>query len=111
MSTLNFDQLFKNLSTEVESLASNSLKDFENEAKSDGQKALDNIKLNLQQWSDELLTGAITPEDLRYLLKEEEGLNSMVALKQAGLAAIHIDEFRNNLVNTIVSTITGLVKI
>jgi len=111
MSDINFDELFKNLTAEVVSIAKDSLKDYENEAKADGQQALENIKLSLQQWAKELETGVITPEDLSYLLREEEGLNQMIALKQAGLAAIHIDKFRNDIVNTIVATITGLVKV
>src|SRR3954462_9883469 len=111
MSEINFDELFTNLAKGVESIASESLGDYENEAKADGKLALENMKLNLQQWTREWETGAITQEDLQFLLKEDEGLTKMMALKQAGLAEIHIDEFRNNVVNMIVGAITGLIKI
>lgn len=111
MSVINYDQLFSELKTGVETIARDSLKDYENEAKQDGRQALDNIKLNLQQWAKELETASITREDLGYLLEEEEELSKMIALKQAGLAQVHIDQFRNSIINMIVSTITGLVKV
>lgn len=111
MSVINFDQLFSELKTGVETVAHDSLRDYENEAKKDGQQALDNIKLNLQQWTKELETGSITREDLGYLLEEEEDLTKMIALKQAGLAQVHIDMFRNGIINMIVSTLTGLIKV
>lgn len=111
MSAINFDQLFSELKTGMETIARDSLKDYETEAKQDGQQALQNIKLNLQQWTKELETGSITREDLGYLLEEEEDLGKMIALKQAGLAQVHIDQFRNSIINMIVSTITGLIKV
>jgi len=111
MSTINFDNLFNDIVTEVASIARDLLKDYENEAKVDARKALHNIKLNLRRWVTELENGTITKTDLRYLLKEEVALNEMIVLKQAGFAAIHIDEFRNNVVNAIVNTITGLIKV
>ncbi|MBE7174018.1 MAG: hypothetical protein INR73_25820 [Williamsia sp.] len=111
MSAINFDQLFDQLKTGAETVAHDTLKDYETEAKQDGQQALVNIKGNLQQWTQELETGSITREDLEDLLEEEEELTKMIALKQAGLAEVHIDEFRNGLINMIVGTITGLVKV
>jgi hypothetical protein len=103
MSSINFDDLFKNLLSGIESLAKGSLKDYENAAKDDVQQAL--------QWVKELETGSITRDDLEYLLQENEALEKMVALKEAGMAEIHIDTFRNNVINLIVSTVTGLIKV
>ena len=111
MSSINFDDLYKNLLSGIESLAKGSLKDYENAAKTDGQQALNDIKQNLQQWVKELETGSITRDDLAYLLQENEALEKMVALKEAGMAEIHIDTFRNNVINLIVSTVTGLIKV
>ena len=111
MSVINFDDLYKQLSSGVESIAKDSLKDYEKEAKADGQQALSETRLNLQQWAKDLETGAITKEDMEDLLQEDEALAKMTALKQAGLAQVHIDEFRNSVINMIVGTITGLVKV
>jgi predicted Ser/Thr protein kinase len=111
MSAINFEGIFKELESKVESIAKDSLKDYEQQAKADGQTALNNAKENLQQWIKELETGSITREDLGDLLQEEEALTKMIALKQAGLAEVRVDKFRNDVINMIVSTVTGLVKV
>ena len=111
MSTVNFDELFKDLSSGVETVAKDSLHDYIHEAKTDGKTALTGLKTNLAHWTGEVENGAMNKEDLTFLLQGEEGLNEMTALKQAGLAEVHIDQFRNGLINMIVSTVTGFIKV
>lgn len=111
MSTVNFDQLYADLKNGVESVAENSLHDYVNEAKTDGQNALADLKENLQHWTQEVENGAMTSEDLAFLLEGEEGLSEMISLKQAGLSEVHIDKFRNGLVNMIINTLTGFIKV
>ena len=111
MATINFDEIFQTLKDGVATLAKDDLQDYVNEAKKDGTAAIDAMKTNLQQWAQEVENGAMTTEDLEFLLKEEESLDEMKALKEAGLAAVHIDQFRNGLINMILGTITGLVKV
>jgi len=109
--TINFDQLYADLKSGVETIAKNSLQNYEAQAKTDGINALDNLKTNLSNWAQEVENGALTKEDLEFLLQSEESLNEMVTLKQAGLAAIQIDKFKNSLINLVISTITGLIKV
>jgi hypothetical protein len=109
MAIINFDQLFSDLKSGVETLASNSYKDYAAEAKSDGQQAITDLKNNLIQWTKELETGSLTKEDLEDLLQEEEALDKMVALKQAGLAEVHVDRFRNDIITMIVTTVTKMI--
>lgn len=111
MSTINFDELYEELKSGVEAVAKNTLRDYVKEAKLDGEHALADMKTNLQHWTQEVENGAMNREDLAFLLQGEEGLSEMVALKEAGLAAVHIDEFRNNLVNMMVGTLTGFIKV
>ncbi len=111
MSTINFDELYTELANGVETVAKNTLQDYEKEAKTDGINAIDNIKNSLQHWTEEVENGAMNTDDLAFLLKSEEGLAEMITLKQAGLAEVHIDEFRNGLINMILSTLTGLIKV
>lgn len=111
MTAIDFDQLFEGMSDGVKTIAEDSLKDYESEAKADGQQAINNLKDDLQQWVKELETGSLSREDLRYLLEEEEDLTKMVALKQAGLAEVRVDEFRNDIINMILGKITGLIKV
>jgi hypothetical protein len=111
MSIINFDELYIELKTGVESIAKDSWKDYENAARTDGQNALNDMKANLQQWARELETGAITKNDVGFLVQEDAALGKMTALKQAGLAEVHIDKFRNSVVNLIIGSITGLIKV
>lgn len=69
------------------------------------------MKVNLQNWAQEVEDGAMTSDDLGFLLNEQVDLEKMVVLKQAGLSEVRIDTFRNGLINMIVGTITGLVKV
>lgn len=111
MNTISFDQIYALLKKNIASLARNTLNDYEAEAKQDGQHALDSMKGNLQHWAQEVENGAMTQDDLRFLLNGEEGLNKMIALKQAGLAAVHVDQFKDGLINMIIGTVTGIIKL
>jgi len=111
MSTINFDQLVQNLESGVETLAKSSLTEYEQAAKTDGINAIDNMKSNLQVWSQAVANGSLTFEDLGFLLKAEESLNEMTALKEAGLAEVRIDEFKVGLVNVITGGIASAIKV
>jgi hypothetical protein len=111
MSTINFDQLFQTLETGVVSIAKESFQNYYNQAKADGQSALDSMKTNLQNWTAEVENGALTAEDLEFLLKEEGSLDEMIALKQAGLAEVQVDKFKAAIISLVVNTLTGLIKV
>jgi hypothetical protein len=111
MSTINFDQFFQSLKDGIGSLAKQTVQDYLDQAKSDGEAALDSMKENLQHWTSELTNGSITADDLSFLLKEEAALDEMTALKEAGLAEVRIDQFRDGIVSLVVGAVTGLVKV
>lgn len=111
MSTINFDQFFQNIETNVASLAKSSLHEYADEAKADGQTIVNGMKEELQQWTVELEEGALTIDDLNFLLKEEAALAEMVSLKEAGLAEVRIDEFKVGITNVITGAVAGLIKV
>lgn len=111
MSTLNFNQFFQNIESGVETLTESTLQDYLAQAKTDGQNAIDSMKTNLQQWAEEVEQGALTLADLNFLLKAEESLTKMTALKEAGLAAVRIDAFKSGIVNIITGAITNIIKV
>ena len=111
MTTINFEQFYQDLQSNIEQLAKNSLKDFEKQAMNDGQQLLNQLKESLQRWAEEVETGVMNKEDLEFLLQGEKSLDEMIALKQAGLASIRIDSFKNEIVNLILGTISSSVKI
>ncbi|KAA6438436.1 hypothetical protein FEM33_17265 [Dyadobacter flavalbus] len=111
MNAIDFNQLYDSLKSGVETVAKESLNSYVSQATKDGKNALQDIKTNLQRWAVEVETGALTKEDLQFLLQEETALDELTSLKEAGLAAVQIDKFRNGLINMIISTVTGSVKV
>lgn len=111
MNAIHFDQIYRLLKKNVALVAENTVHDYVSEAKKDGQQVLENMKDNLQHWTQEVENGAMTAEDLRFLLNSEAGLDEMIALKEAGLAAVHADKFKDGLINMIIGTVTSAVKI
>lgn len=111
MGTINFNQFLQSIESGVDTLAKTSLHDYATQAKSDGQAIVDEMKEELQQWAAELEEGDLTTEDLSFLVKEQADLTQMVALKEAGLAEVRIDEFKTSVVNVITGSIASLVKI
>ena len=111
MNTINFDQLFQTLETGVATIAKESFQNYYDQAKADGQSALVSMKTNLQNWTAEVENGALTTEDLEFLLKEEGALDEMIALKQAGLVEVQLDKFKAALISLVMNTLTGLIKV
>lgn len=108
---INTDPLMQALESGVDSLAKSTLEDYLNQAKTDGENAISGIKSNLQKWTLEFESGALTTGDLAFLLKEQAALDEMTALKQAGLAEVKIDQFKADLINMITNTIFSFVKV
>jgi hypothetical protein len=109
--TINFDQIYEDLKSGVTDVAEQSLQDYITEAKTAGQTALDGMKQNLQHWAEEVENGTLTKDDLEFLLQEEASLEELEALKQAGVSEIRIDQFKDALINSILGTLTSLIKI
>ena len=109
MATINFQTILNTLKDEVTSLAATSVKKYTNEAKSDALSTLDHLKGNLETWTLQLASGDLSKKDFEFLILAQKELIQMVALKQAGLALIQVDEFKNALLNQIVNTVFKLL--
>lgn len=111
MDTIDFNQFYQNIESGVETLAKSTLQNYLSQAKTDGQNTVEDIKGYLQQWAEEVEEGVLSIEDLKFLLKEEAALTEMTALKEAGLAAAHIDEFKTGITNVVIGVVAGLIKV
>lgn len=110
MAKFNFSEVFDQLKVEALSLAQNSIKEFGRKAKHDAEALLNGMEDKLKRWSLLLANEDLTPEDFEWLVNSQKDLVEMSGLKEAGLAAIRIEEFKNSLLNLVVSTITSVVK-
>lgn len=109
MADINFQQILDKLKDEVINLALSTFNKYKNEAKTDALQLLDELKENLKTWTFQLAEGKLSRADFEFLVLGQKELIEMNALKQAGLALIKADEFKNNLLNLITSTVLGLI--
>lgn len=108
---IDFTAIVKQLETGLAQLASTSVKEYTKDATNDGIKMLDSLKSDLQAWTLQLANGDISAKDLEYLVNSKNSLIQMDALKQAGLAAVRIDQFKISAIQLVTSTITSLIKV
>lgn len=108
---VDFKTILEQLKKNVEDLAERTLKHYAGKAKDDGKKMLNDMKEKLERWTKLLIDGKLTTEDFEWLVNSQKDLIQMNALKQAGLAAIRIDQFKASLLNLVVDTVFSVIKI
>jgi hypothetical protein len=108
---VDFNTIFEQLKNGVIALAKSTLSNYVNDAKTDAQNMLTAMKEKLQRWTTLLIEKKLTTEDFEWLVNSQKDLIEMAALKEAGLAAIRIDQFKASLMNLVVDTIFSMVKI
>jgi hypothetical protein len=101
--------ILSQLENGIVDLAKTTVKDFANQAATDGKQLLTTMKDDLVRWIQLLADGKITKAEFETLLLGQKDLIAMSALKQAGLALARIDEFKSAVFNLIINTVTGLI--
>ncbi|KYP13944.1 hypothetical protein [Flavihumibacter sp. CACIAM 22H1] len=107
--TVKFEDIFKTLKKQVEELARLFVKNYTKAAIQDGRKFLEETKESLKRWTILLAEGKLTTQDFEWLVLGQKDLAQMIALKQAGLSVIRIEQFRNSLLSLVVDTIFGII--
>ena len=106
---LDFELIFDKLKEDVSNLAKETAKKYADDAKTDALAAVDGLKDNLKTWTIQLKDGKLSKADYEFLVLAQKELVEMNALKQAGLALIKADEFKNKLMDQIISTVTSFI--
>ena len=109
MATFDFQTLFNQLKKDVSNVAVTSVQQFKNEAETDAQNLLENLKENLQNWTVQLALGAMTKEDFEFLVMGQKELIQMNFLKQKGMALIDLDKLKISLINQIIKTALNVI--
>jgi hypothetical protein len=108
---VNFPEIFEQLKQDVVNLAGTTVKNYVNDAKTDGQNMLNVMKEKLERWTNQLANGGLTTQDFEWLVYSQKELIVMDSLKQAGLAEIRIEQFKGGIINLVIDTIFHLLKI
>jgi hypothetical protein len=93
----------------VTNIAETDLKDYLSQATRDGQSIIDSLNSDLQTWTLQLENGEITKSDFAFNVKGKKDSLEMAALEQAGLAEIQVDQFKADVCNLIITTISALI--
>lgn len=106
---MDFTSFLNALKDAIQQLVTKSVQDFRAAAVQDAQAFLSQTGADLEKWMGQVADGSLTPEEFEFLVKGKKDLAEMQALKQAGLALVRIDQFRNSLLDLVVGTALKMV--
>lgn len=104
-----FDDLLGQIKDGVAALALATVRRYADDAIADASDFLDLTRDKLERWTGLLAEGALTTEDVEWLVRSQASLLEMRALKQSGLALVRVDEFRASVLNLVTDTVFGAV--
>src|SRR5688572_22075733 len=104
-----FDELMEEIKEGIAAVAKKEAKEFVKEARKDAEAFIEKIREDLIRWTDLVLKGKLTPEELKFLLGANRDLAKMKALTKKGLAKARIDRIVDGTMNVVVSSVTGLL--
>ena len=104
-------ELFKTIADEVTNLAQATTKEYVSDAKKDAQALINSTKKNVINWAELLADGKLTTEDFEWLMFGQKDLVAMSALKQAGLAQIRIEGFKQGVIGIIIDSVFHFLHI
>lgn len=102
---VDFKKITEEILKEIESLAQKTFKEHKDKAFKDGKVFLNKIEDDLEQLSNLLAKGELTAEQFEWLVRAKKDLAEMVLLKQAGLALVQIDKFKNSLLDLVIGRV------
>jgi hypothetical protein len=106
-----FKKIIEEILKEIKSLAEETFKEHKDKAFKDGKAFLNKIEDDLERLSNLLVDGQITLEEFKWLVRAKKDLAEMVLLKQAGLALVKIDKFKDNLLNLIIDSLLKRIRL
>lgn len=101
--------ILSELKNKIADLAKTTVKEFANEAATDGKQLVDIMEEDLKRWTQQLADNQITLLDFKTLVLGQKDLIEMSALKRTGLALARIDAFKNKVFDLIIDTVTSVI--
>jgi hypothetical protein len=106
---IDFQNVLQTLKQGITTIAEKDVKNYVSGATADGQAILASLQSDLENWTNELAAGGMSKSDFADLVLGQKDEIELVALKQAGLAEVTVDQFKLDICNLITSTITALI--
>ncbi|NNF04016.1 MAG: hypothetical protein HKN17_06080 [Rhodothermales bacterium] len=102
-------ELTDRLLEDLEAAFREALPQIRNAVLESGREFAHDMRHDLLRWQELAATGAISKEDLRWLVQSRADLAKLTALRDAGLARVRIDELRGRIARTIAGTVIDTV--
>ena len=99
-----FKEFLDILKDETEKVVRAEWQDCKEAALRDGGAFVEKTKADLERWTALLALGSLSREDFEWLLKGKKDLAELEALKQAGLAQVRLDRFRDSILGVVTQT-------
>ena len=107
---VDINAILKQLEQGIAGIAQTSLKNYITQAQVDGKSFLVAMQDDLTNWTNLLAAGQLSPGDFKDLVLGQKDLMKMVALKQAGIAAIQLDQFKEAVFGLVIDTVMSVVN-
>jgi hypothetical protein len=99
-----FNTFIRSLEDGIKKLASETLGGHKDVAISDSKEFLEKTKTDLRKWTEELARGELSQDDFKFLVSGKKDLAELHGLKQAGLALVKIESFKNAVIDMVIKT-------
>lgn len=93
---------FEDIKDSVLELVESDFSEYYEESKEAIEKALEDSKDKISDWSTKLITRQINTKFFELLLMSEKDLLTLEVLKQAGIQQLKLDEFKGKLIGLLV---------
>jgi len=104
-----FDVFITEVKSEVKALAVKMFHEYQDAAVKESVAFLNQTKSDLERWLKLLIAGDLTREEFEWLVAGKKDLMDLYYLKEAGLARVRIDRFRNGLLKIIVDKAVAIL--
>ena len=95
----------------VKELIARTLSDHKRAAAKDAAAFLKRARVDLERWVWQYATGALTRDEFEFLVRGQNDLADMEALKQAGLTLARLDQFRASLFDLVIGTAVKMFRV
>ena len=104
-----FNQIFDDIKSQLGPLAEQNLKQFAAQGKEDAEAFLQQSGANLEKWVQQLANKEIDQDEFRWLVESQKAAAEMVALRAANAGTLQTEQFRDSVLNVVVTTAVSAI--
>jgi hypothetical protein len=99
-----FDKIFNDIKNALGPLAEKEVKEFASQGKQDAEAFLEQSRMKLAEWVQQLADKKIDEDEFRVLVESQTAAAEMEALRAANAGTVRIERFRDSVVSLAVKT-------